>query len=77
MRKVLLLLGIILLYGCENDSTSIHMSPEGNIPFATITHFEYKGHQYIKFRTDGYDQSIGGVVHDPDCKYCYKKGYEK
>lgn len=29
-----------------------------------ITHFTYNKHQYIRF------QNIG-VVHDPDCKYCF------
>lgn len=77
MKKIILLLGITLLCGCENDSTSINMSPEGSIPFVDVTHFEYKNHQYIKF-LDGYaaSSSVCGVVHDPDCKYCNVKEYE-
>lgn len=72
MKKILFLLGIVLLCGCEHN-TSVGISPEGSTPFEFITHFEYKNHQYIKFETNGLDSRIGGVVHDPDCKYCNKK----
>lgn len=72
MKKIIFLLGVILLGGCDYN-TSIGISPEGNTPFDFITHFEYKNHQYIKFRTSNSGSAIGGVVHDPDCKYCNKK----
>ena len=35
-------------------------------PKNKITTFEYKGHSYISF-------GVKGVVHDPDCQYCYDK----
>lgn len=73
MRKVLFLLSLILLCGCEDSSTTVGISKEGVIPFARITHFEYNNHQYIKFRSSDFDSAIGGVVHDPDCKYCNNK----
>lgn len=72
MKKILFLLGIVLLCSCERN-TSVGVSPEGSIPFEFITHFEYKNHQYIKFLDNNGYSSIGGVVHDPDCKYCNKK----
>lgn len=71
MKTIIFLFGILVLYSCENH-TSIYVKPEGDIPFAAITHFEYKGHQYIKFVTEGVQSAIGGVVHDPNCKYCNK-----
>lgn len=77
MRKMILLFCVTLLYGCKGDETSIYVNPEGSIPFANVTHFEYENHQYIKFRADGATISTGGVVHNPDCKYCNIKGYDK
>lgn len=77
MRKIILLLGIVLLCGCEEHETYTYVSPEGSIPFAHVTHFEYRNHQYIKFETAGINSAIGGVVHDPDCKYCNIKEHEK
>lgn len=73
MRKIILLLGVALLCGCEDKKTSVGVSQGGVIPFDFVTHFEYQNHQYIKFRSSNFDSAIGGVVHDPDCKYCNKK----
>lgn len=73
MRKVLFLLSLILLCGCEESSTTVEVSSEGHIPFESITHFEYNSHQYIKFMKYSGRSSVGGVVHDPNCKYCNKK----
>lgn len=73
MKTIIFLFGILVLCSCENNTnTSIGISSEGSIPFKFITHFEYKNHQYIKFETSGVESAIGGVVHDPDCKYCNK-----
>lgn len=73
MKKVLFLLSLIFLCGCEDSSTTVGINKEGVIPFASITHFEYNNHQYIKFDEFQGSSSVGGVVHDPDCKYCNKK----
>lgn len=70
MRKIFLLLIITLLCGCER---SIEITQDNKIPFRYIIHFEYKGHQYIEFRSSKASTSASGVVHDPDCKYCNKK----
>lgn len=42
------------------------------------TEFNYKGHQYVLFRSyDGFNSnSYGGVVHNPDCP-CQEKGGEE
>lgn len=71
MRKIIILLGLALLCGCEDPGVEVTNSPDNTIPFDFVTHFEYKNHQYIKFRTSKNTSSIGGVVHDPDCK-CHK-----
>lgn len=71
MRKIIFLLGLVFLCGCTNQEVKIETSPVNTIPFSSVTHFEYKNHQYIKFRTSRTREAVGGVVHDPDCK-CHK-----
>ena len=34
----------------------------------SVTEYIYNKHTYLIF-----NNSSGGVVHDPDCKYCYDK----
>ena len=64
----------MLLCSCGERPTTVGISKEGVIPFKSVTHFEYNNHQYIKFREpNGHSSSVGGVVHDPDCKYCNKE----
>ena len=66
MKKILFLLSIVLLSACSarSDGSDTEQVKEGITPFDHIRTFKYKEHSYIKFgRT--------GVVHDPDCKYCY------
>lgn len=68
MKKILFLLSIVLLSACNaksNGSDTVHVK-EGDVPFVHIITFKYKGHSYINFGNDG-------VVHDPDCPYCYDK----
>lgn len=68
MKKILFLLSIALFYSCNpksDGSNTIH-TKDGFVPFASIRVFEYKKHSYIKFGHEG-------VVHDPDCQYCYDK----
>ena len=68
MKKILLLLSIVLFYSCtpkSDGSDTIH-AKEGTVPFGYVEVFKYKGHSYIKFADKG-------VVHDPDCQYCYDK----
>ena len=72
MKKVLFLLSLVLLCSCVEPPTTVGISKEEVIPFESITHFEYNNHQYIKFRELNGHFSVGGVVHDPDCKYCNK-----
>ena len=67
MKKILFLFSIVLLCSCNvksDGSNTIH-AKEGTVPFGYVEAFKYKGHSYIKFG--------GGVVHDPDCQYCYDK----
>lgn len=68
MKKILFLFSIVLLCSCNaksDGSNTIH-AKEGTVPFGYAEVFKYKGHSYIKF-------SDKGVVHDPDCQYCYDK----
>lgn len=75
MKKLLLIFAVLCCISCENDQTEVRYlgkeSPKDIIPFNRITHFEYKGHKYIKFEELMGKGSVGGVVHDPDC-WCSK-----
>ena len=68
MKKILLLLSIVLLCSCnaKSDGSGTIHAKEGTVPFGYVEVFKYKGHSYIKF-------GDRGVVHDPDCQYCYDK----
>jgi hypothetical protein len=80
MKKFLLVALVLCCISCsEGHQTEVRYlgkeSPKDIIPFRRITHFEYKGHKYIKFEElDG--QFSVGVVHDPDCE-CLLKEEEK
>lgn len=77
MKNFLLVALILFCTSCEDRQTEVRYlgkeNPKDEIPFKRITHFEYKGHKYIKFDELVGQSSIGGVVHDPDCE-CLKKG---
>lgn len=63
MKKILFLFSAILICSCNsksNGSDTIHAED------GYIETFKYKGHSYINFGNRG-------VVHDPDCQYCYNK----
>ena len=69
MKKILFLFSIVLLCSCNaksDGSNTIH-AKDGTVPFSRVEVFKYKGHFYIKFG------GSSGVVHDPDCQYCYDK----
>ena len=68
MKKILFLFSIVLLCSCnaKSDGFNIIHAKEGTVPFGYVEAFKYKGHSYIKFGDKG-------VVHDPDCQYCYDK----
>lgn len=69
MKKLLLTTAIILgLASCETKTMIEDYRDQENLPFPYITHFEYKGHDYIFFDTEDGQWAVGGVVHDPDCK---------
>ena len=69
MKKLLLTTALILgLASCETETKIKDYRTKERFPFSAITHFEYKGHDYIFFDTAEYQCSVGGVVHDPDCK---------
>lgn len=69
MKKLLLTTALILgLASCETKTVIEDYRTKERFPFSVINHFEYKGHDYIFFDTDGGQWAIGGVVHDPDCK---------
>lgn len=70
MKRVLLTTALILgLASCETEGTRItDYRYKENLPVKHIKHFEYKGHDYILFKTAAGSASVGGVVHDPDCK---------
>ena len=68
MKKILFLFSIVLLCSCsvKSDDSDTRYAREGTVPFVYVTVFKYKRHSYIKFGNRG-------VVHDPDCQYCYDK----
>lgn len=68
MKKILFLFTIVLLCSCnaKSDGSDVLHAKEGTVPFGYVEVFKYKGHSYIKFADKG-------VVHDPDCQYCYDK----
>ena len=68
MKKILFLFSIVLLCSCsvKSDGSDTRYAREGTVPFVSVTVFKYKRHSYIKFGNRG-------VVHDPDCQYCYDK----
>lgn len=68
MKKILFLFIIVLLYSCnaKSDGSNTICAKEGTVPFGYVEEFKYKGHSYIKFAGNG-------VVHDPECQYCYDK----
>lgn len=69
MKKLLLTTAIILvLASCETKTMTKDYRDQENLPFPYITHFEYKGHDYIFFGAGRANGAVGGVVHDPDCK---------
>lgn len=75
MKKVLFILSLVLLCSCDfilnsksGGSDTIN-SKEGTVPVPIIKTFKYKGHSYILFAS----REGGGVVHDPECQYCYDK----
>ena len=69
MKKLLLTTALVLgLASCETETQIKDYKTKDKIPFSVITHFEYKGHDYIFFDTAENQCSVGGVVHDPDCK---------
>ena len=70
MKKLLLTTALILgLASCATEGTRVDdYRDKENLPVKHIKHFEYKGHDYILFRTAGGYASVGGVVHDPNCK---------
>ena len=81
MKKFLLVALVLCCISCENNQTEVRYlgkeSPKDIIPFRRITHFEYKGHKYIKFGELAGQSSVGGVVHDPDCECFGKEEIEK
>ena len=68
MKKILFLFSIVLLCSCisKSDGSGTIHAQDGTVPFRYVEVFKYKGHSYIKFADKG-------VVHDPDCQYCYDK----
>ena len=77
MKNFLLVALVLFCTSCEEDrQTEVRYlgkeNPKDEIPFKRVTHFEYKGHKYIKFNELAGQSSVGGVVHDPDCE-CFGK----
>lgn len=70
MKKLLLTTALVLgLASCATEGTRVDdYRDKENLPVKYIKHFEYKGHDYIFFKTVEGTASFGGVVHDPDCR---------
>lgn len=68
MKKLLyLIITLLCLTSCwiEDNTKPTHIMETG-LPFEIVCEFKYKEHDYIKFSSG----SLGGVVHNPDCKKC-------
>lgn len=65
MKKILFLLSIVLLSSCDVNSNGSD-TKETAVLSAYAETFRYKGHFYINFGGKG-------IVHDPDCQYCYDR----
>ena len=65
-------LGLIALLccfaSCKDGAIVTDLRGTGDEVFDRIYHFEYKSHEYIIYRSGICNNSIVGVVHDPDCK---------
>ena len=68
MKKILFLLSIVLLSACNSrsDGSDTVQVKDENVPFWRVETFKYKEHSYINFGNRG-------IVHNPDCQYCYDK----
>lgn len=80
MKKLIATFALVLAcVSCidENEPTPVqHKSGElTRSTFDETIEFEYKGHEYIWFRSlnGGYAGWDGGIVHNPDCKKCLKR----
>lgn len=85
MKKLtisLLPLLVMTLTGCEKPTEAQIDHYMANRAIG----FDYKGHHYIMFRDGGNNNSVGGVVHGPNCRcqesstqslYTAKKGEEQ
>ena len=71
IKSILLLaLCAIALTGCDGPKTQEQRDAE---MASHITEFNYKGHRYIRYISDGMNRAGGGIAHDPDC-LCHQKG---
>ena len=72
MKHLTIILAAVLcavcLSGCEEQKTQEQIDAD---MASHITEFNYKGHQYIRYISDGVKSAVGGITHDPDCP-CHK-----
>ena len=70
--KYILLIMLFVLSSCVYQEEAVISNSGERIPFTGVTHFTYEGHEYIKFEEANGNATFGGVVHNPNCKYCRK-----
>lgn len=82
MIRTLVLLSVVLLMGCTNESTVIKRGPtqpqqvndievrlKGHVGAYKVVEFEYEGCEYVAF-----NQGSGlAVAHKGNCKYCQQR----
>lgn len=73
MKKFLFLVGLVVamtVVGCTSQPRDINKPDRvmtDKLPCDRVYEFKYKGHDYIKFLSRGYNCTTAGYVHSPDC----------
>ena len=82
MKKIITLLGIILLYSCDFDAESLVPGSEKSLADDTkLIELTFEGHTHQFIFNHSYVGGYGGsydveIIHWPSCKYCKEEGYE-
>lgn len=62
----LVIIGLTIWLGVS----SVKMNDISNCDNYEVVEFTHKNHDYIFVKIGKGNERIGGLVHDPDCKFC-------